>query len=407
VSVDCEYAVVGAGIVGLSTALAILERRPGAAVLVLEKEPAVARHQSGHNSGVIHAGVYYAAGSLKARLCREGNEATRRFCAEHGVPFEVCGKLIVATSPLQTERLAALRDRCRANRLAADELNSEQLRAIEPHVRGRAALRIAATGIVDYRQVCSALQAELERRGAAISFGFDVRSIRESSGQVAIDSSSGETVRAARLIACAGLQSDRLACLAGLAPKARVIPFRGEYFRLSAAKSRLISHLVYPVPDPQLPFLGVHLTRTIDGGITVGPNAVLAFARERYARRAFRMRDAAAMLGYPGLWRLLAKHWRSAMDELAGSLWKSRYLEQCRKYCPELTLEDLEPHPPGIRAQAVLPDGSLVQDFLFAETDRMLHVLNAPSPAATAALPIGRMVADRIARSAAAPLPRT
>ena len=400
-SVDFEYAVIGAGIVGLATALALSERRAGATLVVLEKEPEVARHQSGHNSGVIHAGVYYAPGSLKARLCREGNEATRRFCEQHGVPFEICGKLVVATSALEAERLAALRDRCRANQLTVEELTGEQLHAIEPHVHGVAALRVPQTGIVDYRRVCAALKEELERRAAALRFGFEVRAIRESSGYVTIAGSSGETVRAAHLIACGGLQSDRVARLAGLEPKACIIPFRGEYFRLSAAKSHLVSHLIYPVPDPALPFLGVHLTRMIDGSITVGPNAVLAFARERYAPRSMNLRDAGATLGYPGLWRMLTKHWRSAIAELAGSLSKSRYLEQCRKYCPELTLDDLEPYPAGIRAQALLPDGTLVHDFLFAETDRMVHVLNAPSPAATAALPIGRMVADRIAQRAA------
>jgi (S)-2-hydroxyglutarate dehydrogenase len=400
VSLSCDYAVIGAGIVGLATALALVERRAGAGVLVLEKEPEVARHQSGHNSGVIHAGVYYAPGSLKARLCREGNEATRRFCAQHGVPFEVCGKLIVATSSLEAERLATLRDRCRANQLTVEELSSDQLHATEPHVRGVAALLVEQTGIVDYRRVCAALLAELKRRAADVRFGFEACSIRESNEHVAIASTSGETIRAAHLIACAGLQSDRLAQLAGLEPQARIIPFRGEYFRLIPAKSQLVSHLIYPVPDPRLPFLGVHLTRMIDGGIVVGPNAVLALARERYARAATDLRDAAATLGYPGLWRLLGRHWRSALTELAGSLWKSRYLEQCRKYCPGLTLEDLEPHPAGIRAQAVLRDGTLVHDFLFAETDRMLHVLNAPSPAATAALPIGRLVAERIVRRA-------
>jgi len=393
-----EFAVIGAGIVGLATARALLERRAGASVVVLEKESAVASHQTGHNSGVIHAGVYYAPGSLKARLCREGSEATRRFCGEHGIPFEVCGKLIVATTALETERLAALRDRCRANQLAFEELTGEQLRAVEPHVRGLAALRILKTGIVDYRRVCSALGTELMRRGASVRLGFEVRSIREMGTDVAITSAAGETVRAQHLIVCAGLQSDRLARLAGVDPKARIIPFRGEYFRLRAAKAHLISHLIYPVPDPALPFLGVHLTRTIDGGIVVGPNAVLAMARERYEPRSIDLRDAAATLGYGGLWRLLATHWRSALAELAGSLSKSRYLEQCRRYCPELTLDDLEPHPPGIRAQAVLPDGTLVHDFLFAETDRSVHVLNAPSPAATAALPIGQMVAERVLR---------
>jgi L-2-hydroxyglutarate oxidase len=393
--VDYEFGVVGGGIVGLATAHALLECRPDARLILLEKEPESARHQTGHNSGVIHAGVYYAPGSLKARLCREGNEATRRFCERHGVPFEVCGKLVVATSALEAERLTALRDRCRANRIDVEELTGGELREVEPHIRGVAALRVPSTGIVDYRKICAALARELTDRGATLRFGFEVRTIREERGGVTI-ASSGEAVRVGHLVACAGLQSDRLARVAGLKPAARIVPFRGEYFRLSPAKARLIEHLIYPVPDPRLPFLGVHLTRMIDGGITVGPNAVLGLARERYAHWGFDLRDAVDALAYPGLWRMLARHWRSAIAELAGSLSKSRYLEQCRKYCPQLTLDDLEPYPAGIRAQAMLADGTLVHDFLFAETARMVHVLNAPSPAATAALPIGRMVAAKV-----------
>jgi L-2-hydroxyglutarate oxidase len=392
---DFDYGVIGGGIVGLATAHALLEGRPDARLVLLEKESAAARHQTGHNSGVIHAGVYYAPGSLKARLCREGNEATRRFCERHAIPFSVCGKLVVATSPLEAERLAALRERCRANQIAVEELNAAQLRGIEPHIRGVSALREPGTGIVDYRAVCAALARELAERGAALRFGFEVRAIREERDGVTLASSAGDTLRVGHLTACAGLQSDRLARLAGLRPEVRIVPFRGEYFRLPAAKSRLIGHLIYPVPDPRLPFLGVHLTRMIDGSITVGPNAVLGLARENYAHWGFDLRDAADALAYPGLWRMLAQHWRSAIAELAGSLSKTRYLEQCRKYCPELALDDLEPYPAGIRAQAMLADGTLVHDFLFAETDRMVHVLNAPSPAATAALPIGRMVAAK------------
>ncbi len=398
---DFDFGVIGGGIVGLATAYALVEREPRARVIVLEKEHAVARHQSGHNSGVVHAGVYYAPGSLKARLCREGNEATRRFCERHGIPVDVCGKLVVATSPLEAERLASLRERCRANQIVVEELTAEHLRAIEPHIRGVAALRVPSTGIVDYRQICAALARELQRRGAALRFGFAVRTIQEGGDTVAIGSSSGAVVRVGHLIACAGLQSDRLARLAGLELPARIIPFRGEYFRLSPARSRIVKHLIYPVPDPALPFLGVHLTRTIDGGITVGPNAVLGLAREKYARWAFDFRDTADALTYAGTWRMIAAHWRSAVVELAGSLSKSLYLEQCRKYCPELTLDDLEPHPAGIRAQAVLADGALAHDFLVAETARMVHVLNAPSPAATAALPIGEMIAAKVLGRAA------
>jgi (S)-2-hydroxyglutarate dehydrogenase len=399
---EFEYGIIGGGIVGLATAYALLERREAATVVLIEKEPALARHQTGRNSGVIHAGIYYAPGSLKARLCRQGNEDTKRFCERHGVPFEVCGKLVVATSALEARRLTELRERCRANQISVEELTGAQLREREPHVRGVAALRVPSTGIVDYRNVCTALADELRRRGAVLRLGFEAVTIREEREGVVIAASTGDTVRVGQLIACAGLQSDRLARRAGLAPAARIVPFRGEYFRLRAGSSVSFSHLIYPVPDPQLPFLGVHLTRMLDGSVTVGPNAVPGFAREDYSHWGFDARDAAEALGYPGLWRMLARHWRSALGELAGSLFKSRYLEQCRKYCPELTLADLEPHPAGIRAQALLPDGTLVHDFLFAQSARMVHVLNAPSPAATAALPIGRMVAEKAAAASLA-----
>jgi len=394
---DFQYGIIGGGIVGLATAYALLERRGDATIVVLEKESALARHQTGHNSGVIHAGIYYPPGSLKARLCRQGNEDTKRFCERNAIPFEVCGKLVIATSPVEVQRLADLRERSRANGIAVEELTGDELREREPHVRGLAALRVASTAIVDYRAVCAALARELQQRGALVRLGFEAGAIRERRDGIVIGSTSGEAVCVGRLIACAGLQADRLARRAGLAPAARIVPFRGEYFRLRAERSRLIKHLIYPVPDPRLPFLGIHLTRMVDGSITVGPNAVLGLARERYSRWGFDLRDAAESLAYPGLWRLLARHWRSALTELTGSLFKARYLEQCRRYCPELTLADLEPYPPGIRAQAMLPDGTLVHDFLFAESARMLHVLNAPSPAATAALPIGRMVAEKLA----------
>lgn len=394
---DFQYGIIGGGIVGLATAYALLERRDDATVVVLEKESAVARHQTGHNSGVIHAGIYYAPGSLKARLCRQGNEDTKRFCERNSIPFEVCGKLVVATSPLETRRLADLRERCRANGIAVEELTGEELREHEPQVRGLAALRVASTAIVDYRAVCAALAWELQQRGALVRFGFEADAIRERRDGVVIRSSSGDRVCVGRLVACAGLQSDRLAHRAGLAPAARIVPFRGEYFRLRTGSSRLFKHLIYPVPDPRLPFLGIHLTRMMDGSVTVGPNAVLGLARESYSHWGFDLRDAAEALAYPGLWRMLARHWRSALTELRGSLFKAHYLEQCRRYCPELTLAELEPYPPGIRAQAVLADGTLVHDFLFAESARMVHVLNAPSPAATAALPIGRMVAEKVA----------
>jgi L-2-hydroxyglutarate oxidase len=390
-----EFCIVGGGIVGLATARAILQRRPGASLVLLEKEADVAQHQTGHNSGVIHAGVYYAPGSLKARLCRAGNEQTKAFCAGHAIPIEVCGKLIVATTPVEVRRLADLKERCRLNDIAVEEVAGADLAALEPRIAGLAGLRVPSTGIVDYRLVCRALAQEVRQLGGEVRLGARVHRLVERSNEVTVTLAQGDPITAGRLIACAGLQSDRLARAAGLNVTLRIIPFRGEYFRLPDEKSDIVRHLIYPVPDPQLPFLGVHLTRMMGGFVTVGPNAVLGFAREGYAHCSLNLRDTAETLGFPGFWRVLRTHWRSALAELRGSLRKSRYLIQCRKYCPELSLQDLAPYPAGIRAQAVLPDGTLVHDFMFADTARMVHVLNAPSPAATAALPIGAMIAAR------------
>ena len=390
-----DFCVVGGGIVGLATAREVLLRRPGASLVLLEKEASLAAHQTSHNSGVIHAGVYYAPGSLKARLCRAGNQQTKQFCAEHGIPIEVCGKLIVATTPVEIGRLTDLRKRCDANEIPSQELGGTTLAALEPRIAGLAALLIPGTGIVDYQQVCLALAEDVRTAGGEVRLSSCVRSITERSAEVELALTEGEPLRAGQLIACAGLQSDRLARAAGLDAGLRIIPFRGEYFQLPADKSNIVRHLIYPVPDPELPFLGVHLTRMIRGQVTVGPNAVLGFAREGYSHFSFNLRDSADTLGFPGFWHVMRKHWRSALTELSGSLVRSRYLQECRKYCPELTLQDLQPYPAGIRAQAVLADGTLVHDFMFADTPRMVHVLNAPSPAATAAMPIARMIAAR------------
>ena len=390
-----DFVVVGGGIVGLATARELLLERPGASLLLLEKEADVGQHQTGHNSGVIHAGVYYAPGSLKARLCREGNSATREFCAEYGIPVDICGKLIVATSAVEVQRLADLRRRCEANGIDTIEVSGSDLRSVEPHIAGQAAFLVPSTGIVDYRRVSVAMGTAIRALGGEIRCNSAVRGIQERGSEVRIAIDAQEPVTAARLVVCAGLQSDRLARIAGLSPGLRIIPFRGEYFRLPDARSAIVRHLIYPVPDPELPFLGVHLTRMIGGEVTVGPNAALGFAREGYAHFSFNARDAAETLAFPGFWRVLRRHWRSALAELRGSLLKRYYLQECRKYCPELTLQDLLPYRAGIRAQAVLADGTLVHDFMFADTPRMVHVLNAPSPAATAAIPIGRMIAAR------------
>jgi L-2-hydroxyglutarate oxidase len=392
---ECEYCVVGGGIVGLATAVALLEQRPGASLILLEKEDELAHHQTGHNSGVIHAGVYYTPGSLKARLCREGNEETRSFCRAEKIPHEVCGKLIVATNPVEAKRLESLRARCMQNEIEAELLDQTELRRVEPRIAGFSALLIPTSGIVNYTQVSQALGRRLHALGGLICLGSGVTAIRESSSTVLVSTAARSAIHCKKLIACAGLQADRLARLAGLFPKVRIVPFRGEYFRLPAAKNTIVRHLIYPVPDPALPFLGVHLTRMIDGTVTVGPNAVLGFAREGYRRASFSLQDASDMVTYGGFWRLLRRHWRSALQEGKGSLLRGHYLEGCRRYCPELTISDLGPYPAGIRAQAVDGAGELIHDFLFVETPRMIHVLNAPSPAATAAIPIGRMIAKR------------
>lgn len=390
---DCV--VVGAGIVGASTAWQLARRAPGAHILVLEKEPEPARHQTGRNSGVLHAGVYYAPGSLKARFCREGLQATLAFCRERGIAYEQCGKLLVATDARELERMAALFERVRANGIRAERLSRAALLAREPSLAGVGALFVPDTAIVDFAGVARAMLAELAQAGGELATGVEVVGLEENADAVIVETTAGD-FRARRLVCCAGLQADRLVAQLGRVPEFRIVPFRGDYYRLPPGRARLIRHLVYPIPDPALPFLGVHLTRTVDGGITVGPNAALALAREGYGRSDFSPRDTAEMLAWPGFWRMLRRHLGVAASELATSWSRRRYLAQVTKYCPELELADLLPHPSGVRAQAVTRDGTLVHDFLFVETQRTLHVGNAPSPAATAAIPIGRHVVDRL-----------
>jgi L-2-hydroxyglutarate oxidase len=390
-----DYAIIGGGIVGLATARAVIAAEPAARIVLIEKEPGLTLHQSGHNSGVIHAGIYYAPGSFKAELCRAGMRATKDYCAQNGVPFDECGKLIVATNAIKRARLVTLAERAAANGIAVEPISGDRLREIEPNIVGEAALLVRATAIVDYRQVGAAMAAGLLAAGVEIHLSRPATAIRELADRVEIDTPQG-AVRARKLVACAGLQSDRIARLAGLQPRQRIVPFRGEYYVLAPERNQVVRHLIYPVPDPALPFLGVHLTRMIDGSVTVGPNAVLGLAREKYGRAAFNLRDAAATLAFPGFWRVAASNWRSGIDEFRGSLSRRHYLSLCRKYCPSLGLADLAGYRAGIRAQAIDSDGTLVHDFLFAQTDRMLHVINAPSPAATSAIPIGAMIAGRL-----------
>lgn len=390
-----DYCIIGGGIVGLATAMALLERRPGASLLILEKEASLGRHQTGHNSGVIHAGIYYAPGSLKADLCKRGAQATKDFCSAHGIAFEVCGKLLVASNDLEAQRMQALYERSQQNGLKVERLDADALREREPNIVGKGALFLDATGIVDYQQVCGAMAKVIGQAGGELRLSTTVRAIQEHGDHVAI-SADGNTWRARQLVACAGLQSDRLARLAGVRIDHQIIPFRGEYYRLPASKNQIVSHLIYPIPDPELPFLGVHLTRMIDGSVTVGPNAVLGFGRENYRKFSVNWRDVAEYARFPGFWKTLWNNLGSGTTEMKNSLFKRGYLEQCRKYCPSLEVEDLLPYEAGIRAQAVMRDGTLVHDFLFAETPRMVHVCNAPSPAATSAIPIGQMIAEKI-----------
>ena len=390
-----DFAIIGAGIVGLAAAREILRARPRSSIVLLEKENAVAWHQTGHNSGVIHSGIYYAPGSLKARLCREGAAATMAFCAEQGIKYENCGKLLVATNERERFRMEALIERAKQNGIEVLPIDRAGLMRLEPNITGVGALGIPSTGIVDYRMVASAFAQIVTAQGADLLLGAEAVAIREDARTVEI-STHEQSWRARSLIVCGGLQSDRLAELAGMRIDHRIVPFRGEFYTLPKSRAGLINRLIYPIPDPKLPFVGIHLTRTIDGRIIAGPNAVLGFAREGYGKFSFSRRDVVDYLAFPGFWKVVGTHLASGVEEMRNSLWKHGYLAQCRKYCPGLSLADLEPGLVGIRAQAILRDGTLVQDFLFAETARMLHVCNAPSPAATSAIPIARMIAGKV-----------
>jgi (S)-2-hydroxyglutarate dehydrogenase len=389
-----DFCIIGGGIVGLATALELSRLRPGASLVLLDKEAALAVHQTGHNSGVIHAGIYYKPGSLKADLCRRGAAATKAFCEQHAIPFETPGKLVVATDEAELPRMAALERNARQNGIEIEVLDADALRRLEHRVRGLGALYVPSSGIVDYPLVCRAMASEIRAAGARIELGVAVDAITESAESVTVRAGERSWV-ARRLIVCAGLQSDRLARLAGLPIEHQIIPFRGEYYRVRPEKSGIVRHLIYPVPDPDLPFLGIHLTPMIGGALTVGPNAVLGMAREGYRRFSVDTRDMLTYLRFPGFWRLIRQNLGSALGEFSRSLSKSLYLRECQKYCPDLQEADLLPYEAGIRAQAVMKNGSLVHDFLFLNTDRMLHVCNAPSPAATSAIPIGEMIARR------------
>jgi len=390
-----DYCIVGGGIVGLATALAITRSEPDARILLLEKELSLASHQTGHNSGVIHAGIYYQPGSLKAELCRAGERATKQFCDTHDIPYRTPGKLVVATNDIELQRLNGLEANAAANKINCRMINQSELIEMEPAVTGLKALLVEQSGIVDYWAVSSAMGELIKARGATIILGTDVSFVEERSDCIRVHTNKG-VWESRYIVACAGLQSDRLAQRSGLEIDFQIVPFRGEYYALKPELNNLVERMIYPVPDPSMPFLGIHLTPMMDGSLTVGPNAVLGLSREGYAKFSASLNDIMTYTRFPGFWKVISQNLRSGIEEVKDSVFKSSYLDKCRKYCPILQANDLLPYRAGIRAQAVSNSGHLIHDFKFLQTKRSLHVCNAPSPAATSAIPIGELIFKRL-----------
>lgn len=382
-----DYCIIGAGIVGLTVANKLAERHPKARVIIIDKETGPARHQTGRNSGVIHAGVYYTPGSLKATLCRKGVPALVDFCAKHQVAYEQCGKLIVAVNTDEADRLKGLFERGQQNGVQVQNVSGSELAEKEPNITGVAAILSPTTGIVDYAGICHKLVELLKSNGSTFQFSSKVTNLLETSDEVVIETDQG-TIKAAQLIVCGGLQSDRLADMMGLADNFRILPFRGEYFKLAEKHNTIVNHLIYPVPKPGLPFLGVHLTKMIGGYVTVGPNAMLSLGREDYKRSFFEPTDTLRTVSYPGFWKLINKFKLAGLSELKRTFSKSAYMTEVHRYCPSISVTDLRPYRTGIRAMAVDRAGNMLDDFLVKKTARSVHVCNAPSPAATSAFAI-------------------
>jgi L-2-hydroxyglutarate oxidase len=392
-----DAAVVGGGIVGLATAMA-LSKQHGLSVVVLEAEDRLARHQTGNNSGVIHSGLYYKPGSLKAKLCAEGRDAMYQFCAEHGVPHEKCGKIVVATRENELPALAELERRGTANGLHPVRLTREGIKEHEPNIAGIAGLFVEETGIVKYTAVAEGYGKVIREAGGQVLTNARVSAVNRTNGELVIETACGE-IRAKHLVNCGGLECDRVARLCGIEPGVRIVPFRGEYYQLTKSSEHLVRHLVYPVPDPRFPFLGVHFTRMIGGGVEAGPNAVLAWARKGYKRLSFNPRDAVEIATYTGTWHMVRKYWKTGFGEMYRSFSKRAFLKALQRLLPALTLEDLQPGGAGVRAQAMEPNGTMLDDFRILESEGMVHVLNAPSPGATASISIGKYIAETAARS--------
>jgi len=398
VSKKFDYIVIGGGIVGLSTAWQLQIENPDKSIAIIEKEARFGKHQTGHNSGVIHAGIYYEPGSLKAKFCREGLEQTIAFCQAHNIDYKQCGKLLVATNAQEQIRMLALFERARKNGLAVELLDESALKAREPNIQGLGAIYVKKTGIVNYLKICEQLAQCFVGLGGITLLNTKVQSIDENVREVVITTDS-EQLSCQYLISCAGLMADRITKMMNIKTDFQIIPFRGEYYRLNSAKKDIVKHLIYPIPDPELPFLGVHLTPMINGDITVGPNAVQGWKREGYGKINLSLKDTWQMLKFSGFWLLLKTHFKTGLIETKNSLYKPGYLKLVQKYCNSINIKDLKPYPAGIRAQAVMKDGSLVHDFLFAQSPRSLHVCNAPSPAATSAIPIGKHIVDLVMKA--------
>ena len=390
-----DFLIVGAGIVGLASGMALLEENPGANVIILEKESHPGLHQTGHNSGVIHSGIYYKPGSYKAKFAKAGSESMRDFCLNHNIPHEICGKVIVASNNKELQQLEALYYRGVKNGLSPVRLTKEELLEREPHVNGLEAIYLPTTGIVDYQQVAGKMAEIFRSKGGQIVYDAEVKAISETGNAVSIDTDQ-HTYHANLLLNCSGLYSDRIAKMAGYLTDMRIFPFRGEYFKLKQERSYLVNHLIYPVPDPDFPFLGVHATRMIDGGIEVGPNAVPGLKREAYKKTSFAWKDFYEIISYPGIWKLGSSYAKEGAGEMVRSLSKKRFVENLRRLLPDISEDDLIAAPAGVRAQALQHDGTLIDDFFIVNGKRSIHVCNAPSPAATAALEIGKEISGRI-----------
>lgn len=390
-----DFVIIGGGIVGMSTAMQLAEYYTDAKILLLEKEDGPAKHQTGHNSGVIHAGVYYTPGSMKARFCLEGNRATKDFCEQHDIKYDACGKLLVATNELEMTRMKALWERTEANGLEREWLSSAELKEREPNIVGLGGIFVPSSGIVDYAAVTRKMADVFTSAGGEIRYNAEVTEINEGANEVVVNTSIG-AVRGRFLITCAGLMADRVVKMLGVEPDFVICPFRGEYYLLPEKHNTIVNHLIYPIPDPAMPFLGVHLTRMIDGTVTVGPNAVLALKREGYKKTDFSVSDVMEMITTPGILKVLHANLKPGLTEMKNSLFKSGYLKLVQKYCPQIETADLGAYPAGVRAQAVSKAGKLIDDFLFVNTLRSVNVCNAPSPAATSAIPIGAYIVKKV-----------